>query len=245
MRFSWYSEREKLAISDVAGQAAKSLPGSGKRRPVSIGAAPDGRIVMQLIERLDAARRRWNVLEHLFYRRWECGELSRDELTVYAGEYRHAVIALADAAEAATPLAGSEHAGEERAHVDLWNDFAAAVDAQPGPARLEGTTKCVTAWTSAADPLEALGILYAVEAGQPDVSRTKLDGLVEHYGFEPKSPATSYFTLHAERDHDHAAKSRGLLERHARPEDAERIVDASERALIGNWSLLDGVEAAR
>ena len=54
---------------------------------------------MQLIDRLDAARRRWNVLEHPFYRRWECGELSRDELTAYAGEYRHAVVALADAAE--------------------------------------------------------------------------------------------------------------------------------------------------
>ena len=80
---------------------------------------------MQLIDRLDAARRRWNVLEHPFYRRWECGELSRDELTAYAGEYRHAVVALADAAEQATPLAGPEHAGEERAHVDLWDEFAA------------------------------------------------------------------------------------------------------------------------
>ena len=93
---------------------------------------------MQLIERLDAARRRWNVLEHPFYRRWECGELSRGELTAYAGEYRHAVVALADAADQAAPLAGSEHAGEERAHVDLWDDFAAAVDAQPGPGSPRG-----------------------------------------------------------------------------------------------------------
>ena len=77
---------------------------------------------MQLIERLDAARRRWNVLEHPFYRRWECGELSRDELTTYAGEYRHAVVALAESADQATPLAGSEHAGEEHAHIDLWDD---------------------------------------------------------------------------------------------------------------------------
>ena len=200
---------------------------------------------MQLIERLDAARRRWNVLEHPFYRRWECGELSRDELTAYAGEYRHAVVALADSADQAAPLAGSEHAGRgARARRPLGRLRCGGRRAAR-PARLEGTTKCVTAWTSAADPLEALGILYAVEAGQPDVSRTKLDGLVEHYGFEPESPATSYFTLHAERDHEHAAESRDLLERHARPEDADRIVDAAERALIGNWSLLDGVDAAR
>jgi pyrroloquinoline-quinone synthase len=200
---------------------------------------------MELIDRLDAARRRWNVLEHPFYRRWECGELGRDELTAYAGEYRHAVVALAEAAERAAPLAGTDHADEERTHVDLWDDFASAVDAEPGPARLDGTVSCVTAWTSATDPVEALGILYAIEAGQPAVSETKLQGLVEHYGFEPDSPATAYFTLHAERDHEHAAESRELLERHARPEDADRVVAAAERALSGNWTLLDGFEARR
>jgi pyrroloquinoline-quinone synthase len=200
---------------------------------------------MELIERLDAVRRRWNVLEHPFYRRWECGELSREELTAYAGEYRHAVVALAAAAEAAAPLAGPEHAVEEREHVDLWDDFAAAVDAEPGPARLEGTTRCVAAWTSAADPLEALGILYAIEAGQPDVSRTKLEGLVEHYGFEQDASGTTYFTLHAERDHEHAAESRELLERHVRRADEDRVVEAAERALAGNWQLLDSVEALK
>jgi pyrroloquinoline-quinone synthase len=200
---------------------------------------------MQLIDRLDAARQRWNVLEHPFYRRWECGELSREELTAYAGEYRHAVVALADAAESAAPVAGRGHAEEERSHVELWDDFAAAVDAKPGPARLDGTKKCVSAWTSASDPVEALGILYAIEAGQPDISETKLDGLIQHYGFEREGSGTEYFTLHAERDQEHAAHSRELLERHARPEDADRVVDAAERALIGNWSLLDSVEAQR
>jgi len=198
---------------------------------------------MSLIARLDRIRGRWNVLEHPFYRRWECGELSREELTTYAGEYRHAVVALAGAAESAAPLAGSEHADEERAHVGLWDDFASAVESEPGPARLDGTVTCVNAWTAAADPLEALGILYAVEAGQPGVARTKLDGLVEHYGFAADGPGTSYFTLHAERDHEHAAESRELLERHARPEDADRVLAAAERALEGNWALLDSVEA--
>jgi pyrroloquinoline-quinone synthase len=200
---------------------------------------------MQLIERLDAARRRWNVLEHPFYRRWENGQLTTRELNAYAGEYRHAVVALADVAEAAAPLAGSEHAEEEREHIDLWDDFARALDAEPGPARLDGTAACSGAWTSAADPLEALGILYAIEAGQPDVSTTKLDGLVTHYGFKAETSATAYFSLHAERDHEHAAESRELLERHAGPEDAERVVAAAERALKGNWALLDGVDALR
>ena len=60
---------------------------------------------MELIERLDAVRERWNLLEHPFYKRWSCGELSREELAHYAGEYRHAVVALA---ETATPGAQSQ-----------------------------------------------------------------------------------------------------------------------------------------
>jgi pyrroloquinoline-quinone synthase len=192
---------------------------------------------MSLIARLDEARRRRNILEHPFYTRWERGELTRDELAAYAGEYRHAVVALADAAE----LAGSEHAAEERDHVALWDEFAAELDADLGHAPRPETQRCAAAWTSACDPLEALAILYAIEAGQPEVSRTKLTGLVEHYGFEEQGDGTSYFRLHSELDHEHATESRELLERHATPEDEGRLVAAAERALEGNWTLLDGV----
>jgi pyrroloquinoline-quinone synthase len=196
---------------------------------------------MSLIARLDEARHRRNVLEHPFYSRWERGELTRGELSAYAGEYRHVVVALAEAAEAAAPLAGIEHAEEERAHVALWDKFAGELDAElKHPPRRE-TRSCAAAWTSARDPLEALAVLYAIEAGQPEVSSTKLRGLVEHYGFEESGDGTAYFRLHAERDREHAADSRALLERHATPADEDRLVAAAERALDGNWVLLDGV----
>jgi pyrroloquinoline-quinone synthase len=191
---------------------------------------------MDLIARLDDVRRRWNVLEHPFYARWECGELTRDELAWYAGEYRHAVVALADAAEQA-----GAHADEERAHVELWDEFARALGAEVGREPAPETATCVAAWTAAKDPLEALAIMYAIEAGQPDVSRTKLEGLVEHYGFAPDESGAGYFVLHAERDHDHAAESREFLERDAGEADVERLVAAAEAALKGNWTLLDGV----
>lgn len=195
---------------------------------------------MSLLERIDASRERWNVLEHPFYRRWECGELSRDELARYAGQYGYAVTALAKTARTATPLAGPEHAVEEAAHVSLWNAFTAAAggsfSAEPTPE----TTQCAESW-SADDPLEALAVLYAVEAGQPEISRTKLDGLLAHYGYSLGSAATAYFELHTERDREHAAHSRALLERHASESDADRLVAAGEAALRGNWALLDGV----
>lgn len=190
---------------------------------------------MNLIDRIDEARARWNVLEHPFYVRWERGELSRDELAHYAGQYRHAVVALAQTAAAA---GDAEHAAEEAAHIDLWDDFAAALDAPRSDAGPE-TRACVEAW-SRDDALEARAVLYAIEAGQPDVSHTKLTGLLEHYGFTAKDASTEYFSLHAERDHEHAAASRHVL---ATVESEDRLVDAAEAALHGNWRLLDGAAA--
>jgi pyrroloquinoline-quinone synthase len=194
---------------------------------------------LSLIERIDAARERWNVLEHPFYKRWSCGELSRDELAWYAGEYRHAVVALA---ETAAKSGHEEHAREEAQHVDLWDEFAAAFGADTSRAPSSETAECVTAWTAPGNRREALAVLYAIEAGQPAVSRTKLDGLAEHYGVSTDEPGAAYFALHTELDHEHADASRREL---TDGEDDDRLVEVAEAALRGNWTLLDGVEARR
>jgi pyrroloquinoline-quinone synthase len=201
-----------------------------------------------LFDRLADAQRRCNVLEHPFYQRWSAGELSRDELSYYAGEYRHAVVALAEAAEATARAARpairaqiSEHAGEERAHVDLWDDFARAVEADLDREPADETAECVAAWTAAGDALEGLVVLYAIESAQPAISVTKLEGLTAHYDI-PAGAATEYFALHGERDHEHAAQSRALIEERLADADEDRLVEVAEAALRGNWTLLDGVE---
>ena len=187
---------------------------------------------MSLVDGIDAARERWNVLRHPFYTRWEHGELTRDELAFYAGEYRHAVVALARAARTA-----QLHAEEEASHIALWDDFASAAGDGDRHEPLPETRCCAAAWSAADDELGAAAILYAIEAGQPAIAATKLHGLVEHYGFEAESPATEYFELHAERDHEHAAEARARLE----DADDARLVGLAESALAGNWALLDGV----
>ena len=196
-------------------------------------------------ERIEQSRERWNVLEHPFYQRWSNGELTREELARYSGQYRHAVEAIATvSAAAADALPEHEelrrHAAEERGHVRLWDGF---VDATGGEREAEPTAEtadCVEAWAGEGTALELLARLYAVEAAQPAISRTKREGLLERYGFEDGS-GTIYFKVHEGRDVEHAAEVRELISELAADEDAERLVAAAESAYAANWRLLDGV----
>jgi pyrroloquinoline-quinone synthase len=194
---------------------------------------------MELCASIDEARRRWDVLKHPFYERWECGQLTRDELAFYAGEYRHAVVALTRAAAVSED---GEHAREEAEHVAVWDEFAAAVDAPLDRPPTPETADCAAAW-SPADRFHALAVLYAIESAQPAISRTKLTGLVDHSGFRSDEPAVEYFRLHAERDVEHARAARKALAE-APPARTAELAAVGERALAANWRLLDGVERA-
>jgi pyrroloquinoline-quinone synthase len=204
---------------------------------------------VDLWSRLAEVHSRWNVLDHPFYVRWSRGELSADDLARYAGQYRHAVVALAQAADGAAHAATSferaelaAHAGEEAAHVALWDAFAEAAGTDgPQPAEPE-TADCAEAWAGdGRDLLGHLVALYAIESAQPAISRVKSDGLRAHYGFAP-GPATAYFDLHVERDLEHAADGRVLISERLEGADEDALVAEAERVLRANWTLLDGVE---
>jgi len=208
---------------------------------------------MNFWDELEKRRANWNVLEHPFYQRWSAGELSKEELALYAGEYHHAVVALAEASESTAQLAEtpmlkeqlSHHAAEERSHVALWEQFTEAVGGVTAQTPTEKTKACMDAWSGSGQNrsmLESLVAMYAVESGQPEISKTKSKGLKEFYGFSA-GPATEYFDLHAELDVEHAAAERKLIEeRLDEKTDHGTLLKEAEKAWRANWQLLDGVE---
>jgi len=198
-------------------------------------------------ERIEESRARHNVLEHPFYVRWSKGELTRDQLADYSGQYRHATEALArlcrqaaDAAPAAHRDEISLHADEEEAHVGLWDGFVEAAGGEIGAEPTAETAECVTAWTATDGYLAQLARMYAIESGQPEISRIKREGLADFYGIDGGA-GSEYFRVHEEADHAHAEESRRLIEQAMTPDDEDAVVSAAESAFQANWRLLDGV----
>jgi pyrroloquinoline-quinone synthase len=196
-------------------------------------------------DRIEAARSRCNVLEHPFYQRWSAGELSRDELARYSGQYRHAVAGVAElSASVADALPERpelrSHAVEEAAHVELWDGFVDAVGGDAAAEPTAETRECVDAWTADEGLLPSLGRLYAIESGQPEISRTKRDGLVNRYAVR-EGAGTAYFRVHETRDVEHAGQTRELIAELAGRADEDAIVAAAESVFRANWRLLDGV----
>lgn len=201
-------------------------------------------------KRIEQARERWNVLDHPFYQRWSAGELTREELAAYSGQYRHATVAIAElsssvaeSAPEAERAAQRRHAVEEEAHVALWDGFVDAVGGDSAAEPTPETRECVEAWTADDDRLSRLVRLYAIESGQPAISRTKREGLAAHYGIGD-GPGNEYFRLHEKADVHHAAEGRSLIEEHLADADPEALAAAAEEAFRANWRLLDGVPVA-
>jgi pyrroloquinoline-quinone synthase len=196
-------------------------------------------------ERIERSRERWDVLRHPFYQRWSAGELTAEELSRYSGQYRHAVEAIATMSESAADAPPKHpelrrHAAEELGHVRLWDGFVEAAGGSTADAPTPETAECVRTWTADSDALETLARLYAIESGQPDISRTKREGLLDRYGFSDGA-GTAYFRVHETRDVEHAAEARQLIEELATEGDDDRLVAAAESAFRANWRLLDGV----
>jgi pyrroloquinoline-quinone synthase len=210
--------------------------------------------------RLDAAGDAHRRLEHPFYVAWARGELTREDLSFYAGQYWWLVDGFPDYLE--TLGRRIDHEGAKKVlaenladevegdHRGLWLAFAESVGADGDVARGERepeTDRCLDAFRAAtrtSSTAFALGMLYGYESQTPDVSTTKLAGLRDHYGIV--DAGAEYFRVHGELDVEHADDlARAIADVAKGQSDIAEAEAGARRGAAAVCELLDGVARVR
>ena len=154
------------------------------------------------------------LLRHQFYRRWEAGELSTDELARYAEQYRYFeaylpgyLRQLAEGLNGVARdavLANLRDEVSEPSHLELFDRFGAEFGAGPNECS-PAMAALLDAYRGALDEggAVALAALAAYEVQSGDIASSKHDGLAEHYG--ATATALEFWSIHGAVEQDHAA----------------------------------------
>ena len=200
-----------------------------------------------------------HLLKHPFYLAWTRGELSREALADYAGQYYHhvaafptylsAVHAHCDDQSARKQLLNNlidEEAGSPN-HPELWLQFAEGLgvshadacksDKKPETKNLIDTFRSVCGQRPTA---EGLAALYAYESQVPAICESKIDGLKKYYGFTDPNHY-KYFSVHIEADREHSASEREMLSRYIDKQNFESVKASVNRVLDALREMLSGV----
>lgn len=193
---------------------------------------------MDFKQALDSKISQFNLLNHPFYQAWSAGELPVEALKCYAREYGAFISTLPKGWET---LNDAETAEEETEHIEMWEDFADALDTEISDAKIPQVKSLLdTAEILFSDSETALGALYAFEAQQPETAKSKLAGLKEFYQLPEK--VEPYFVTHSHNEHE----AEKILERlGALPTDSQKnAVQACEQMSSALWDALTGIHDA-
>lgn len=213
--------------------------------------------VMTTIDSLIAGRR---LLDHPFYTAWSKGELSVDALRRYAEQYYHWVLAFptflsavhanchdVEMRQAIVRNLMDEELGSSN-HPELWLRFCEGLgltrQAVRSVALLPETRQAIATFRRIcreSPSVAGLAAIYAYESQQPEVMRSKRDGLTTFYGV---MTGHEYFEVHETLDVEHSASERQAVERLAAGHEAD-VLAGVRAGLDATYVLLDGVERVR
>ena len=125
------------------------------------------------------------LLEHPFYQAWEKGEITEAQLSSYAASYNEFISMIPEfwtvvvsAFDSKNPE-GAKIINEETAHIELWKKWSDKLPSSDNYPSMKNEIKSFVNM----NPSELLGAIHAFEIQQPEVAKTKKDGLINHYGF--------------------------------------------------------------
>jgi len=205
-----------------------------------------------------------SLLKHPFYQAWTMGSLTREDLADYAQQYyqqearfpRYISAVHSNCPEIKTRQMLIENLTHEESgpenHPELWLAFAGAVGASRESVQNAemnaGTKKCVDSFTklSRGSWQSGLAALYAYEAQQPAVAKTKIEGLKSKYQLDSKA-ALGFFQVHETMDAWHSESEKQILTEEIRknPELREVVKASVSEACDALNALLDGVCESR
>ncbi len=146
---------------------------------------------MNRIQELDAIVKQYDLNAHPFYQDWRMGTLPVEKLRDYAAEYGKFVGTISEGWET---LSLEKCVAEEKYHQQLWADFELEIGATAGQNHSTTETLVSVARNCFKTKTQAIGALYAFEAQNPETTKSKYDGLTEHYGTSEKGK--KYFLVH-------------------------------------------------
>ncbi|MBI3295405.1 MAG: CADD family putative folate metabolism protein [Deltaproteobacteria bacterium] len=211
--------------------------------------------------KLDAVIASRPLLCHDFYVRWQEGKLAKAELQGYAKEYYsfekefpryisavHTKMENADHRRALLDNLIHEEAGGEN-HPELWLQFAEGLGVDRAEVKghfhsdeTEFLLRTYRKFANSSNPIDGLAALYAYEKQQPEVARTKREGLKCFYGLEQPS-ALAFFKAHEHYDIEHSNTEGDILTQLCQDEAAsERAVVVVEETTRALYEFLDGVQ---
>jgi pyrroloquinoline-quinone synthase len=138
------------------------------------------------------------LLDHPFYQSWTKGEITMDQLSIYHDSYAEFIARVPEFWEKAINGLGDDSSygktvvKEETDHIALWDEWKHRLPENSGFPRMTEIMESLDTMT----PSELLGAIHSFEIQQPEVAKTKKEGLVCHYGY--KEEEMTYFDDHEE-----------------------------------------------
>lgn len=217
---------------------------------------------MTFSEKLKDSISSHHLLLHPFYQAWIRGEIPMETLQEYATQYYTHVKAFPRYISAAHSkcedmenrkillenLMDEEGLNGGEPHPELWLRFAEGLGVSKekvknAPVR-ESIQNVVKVFLSAANSsyTEGLSSLYAYEYQVPEVAKTKIEGLKEHYGVKDNH-SLSFFTVHEEADVYHRQECEKLIDKFPEEEQAAAL-SAAKKSAKALWDFLSDMQSS-
>ncbi|HCG91900.1 MAG TPA: pyrroloquinoline quinone biosynthesis protein PqqC [Dehalococcoidia bacterium] len=215
-------------------------------------------VVNKLQEVIDSK----SILNHPFYQAWQKGELTKEDLKLYAEQYYffessfpqrlstiHSKCDDAEARQAILINLWDEEHGENN-HSNQWLNFCYGLGLdteEVKQAELMPTTKhLINTYTTICDEQDfrhGLSIMYAWEYQVPKVATEKIVGLRKY--FDLNEDSLEFFKVHStEKIGHHEAEAESINNSIEETQLKDVLISVNE-ALDAMWMFLDGIEESR